>query len=201
MTNSVFSPDEPVGGSFDVEETVRLFSKTHLLKGMFFSRIVNILGSHFGAVSPSLSAPPRLGRYLPFSDYPQADYLRLCVVAASRAYPAWPLREGIRRLSRDDFRVFTDSTLGKIVIAAIGDPHSALLQVPSMYMKVAPADWRIDGEEIDAGAVRVTFSPIIGPWEFQLGQLEGLVLSFGKRPRVRVTELERGAVQFDVRHD
>jgi hypothetical protein len=70
-----------------------------------------------------------------------------------------------------------------------------------MYMKVASANWTITGEEIDKGAVRITFAPVLGPWEFQLGQLEGVVLAFGKTPLVRVEELPKGAVRFEVRHD
>jgi uncharacterized protein (TIGR02265 family) len=201
MLNTVFSPDDPISGTFDVEATARAFTRKHLAKGMFFNRLLSVLGSSFGDLVPSLEAPPRLGKYLPFSDYPQGDYLRLAVAVAERTYPAWSLREGIRRLSRDDFKVFSDSTLGKVLLAVAGDAHAALLNLPSMYMKVATADWKITGEEIDKGAVRITFAPVLGPWEFQLGQLEGLVLAFGKTPSVRVVELPRSAVRFDVRHD
>jgi uncharacterized protein (TIGR02265 family) len=201
MLNTVFSQDDPISGVFDVEATARVFTRAHLVKGMFFNRLLAILGASFGDLVPSLQAPPRLGKYLPFSDYPQGDYLRVASAVALRAYPAWPLREGIRRLSRDDFKVFADSTLGRVLLAVVGDVHAALLNVPSMYMKVASADWKITGEEIDKGAVRITFAPVLGPWEFQLGQLEGVVLAFGKRPSVRVVELPKGAVRFDVRHD
>jgi len=201
MLNSVYSPDDPISGTFDVDATARLFTRAHLVKGMFFNRLLAVLGPSFGDLVPSLAAPPRLGKYLPFSDYPQGDYLRVAVAVAERSYPAWSLREGIRRLSRADFKVFADSTLGKVLLAVAGDVHAALLNVPSTYTKVTSANWTITGEAIDQGAVTITFAPLLGPWEFQLGQLEGVVLAFGKTPSVRVMELPKGAVRFDVRHD
>ena len=201
MLNSVYSPDDPISGTFDVDATARLFTRAHLVKGMFFNRLLAVLGPSFGDLVPSLEAPPRLGKYLPFSDYPQGDYLRVAVAVAERSYPAWSLREGIRRLSRADFKVFADSTLGKVLLAVAGDVHAALINVPSTYTKVTSANWTITGEAIDQGAVTITFAPLLGPWEFQLGQLEGVVLAFGKTPSVRVMELPKGAVRFDVRHD
>lgn len=201
MLNTVITPDDPIAGSFDVEAAVRVFTKAHLVKGMFFNRLAAALGASFSDVVPTLEAPPRLGKYLPFSDYPQGDYLRLAVAAAQKTYATWSLREGIRRLSRDDFRVFAESTFGKVVLAVVGDVHSALLNVPSAYSKVTTADWRITGEPIDASSVRITFEPVLGPWEFQLGQLEGVVLAFGKTPSIRILELPKSAVRFEVRHD
>jgi uncharacterized protein (TIGR02265 family) len=201
MLNSVYSPDDPISGTFDVDATARLFTRAHLVKGMFFNRLLAVLGPSFGDLVPFLEAPPRLGKYLPFSDYPQGDYLRVAVAVAERSYPAWSLREGIRRLSRADFKVFADSTLGKVLLAVAGDVHAALINVPSTYTKVTSANWTITGEAIDQGAVTITFAPLLGPWEFQLGQLEGVVLAFGKTPSVRVMELPKGAVRFDVRHD
>ena len=40
------------------------------------------------------------GRYVPFTDYPQADYIRVSVAAAQKLHPTRSLREALRRLGR-----------------------------------------------------------------------------------------------------
>jgi uncharacterized protein (TIGR02265 family) len=200
MKDTVFTPADLATGSFDAEAVVRSIPRTFQVKGMFFNRLTDLLGPRFASIVPMLQAPPRLGRYVPFADYPQADYLRLSIVAAERLYSSYSLCEGIRRLSRDDFRVFAESNLGKVLLSVIGDAHSALLRAPQIYEKVAPGPWRITGHELDAASVQIRFAPIIGPIEFQLGQLEGMVLSFGQSPRVRVRTEDDGSATFDVHH-
>jgi uncharacterized protein (TIGR02265 family) len=191
---------DPLVGSIDLDAIIREVPPGFQAKGMFFARLANQLGDGFEALLPKLAAPPKLGRYVPFSDYPQGDYMRISAAVAQKLYPSVGLREGFRRLSRDDFGVFASSTLGKIFLAAIGDARSALLKVPAIYQKMAPGSWTVHGEELDASTIRLEFGPHPGAWEFQLGQLEGVVLNFGGTPVTTITTFLDRKIQFDVRY-
>jgi uncharacterized protein (TIGR02265 family) len=166
---------------------------------MFFARLAGQLGDGFAELTPRLSAPPKLGRYVPFTDYPQADYVRLTAATAQKLYPSVALREGLRRLGRDDFNVLATSTIGKVILAAAGDARSVLLKAPFIYDKLSRG-LTVTGEALDEATVRISFSPVYGSWEYTLGQLEGAILNFGGTPVTTVSELPGKTVQFDVKH-
>jgi hypothetical protein len=42
--------------------------------------------------------------------------------------------------------------------------------------------------------------PSYGTWEYQVGQLEGIVVAFGGSPSVTVELLPENHLRFDVRH-
>jgi hypothetical protein len=108
----------------------------------------------------------------------------------------------MRRVAREDVPVFMDSQFGRIVMASVGDSlHKALLAMAETYMKVAPGDWKVIGSELDAQTVRMEFIPLQTAWEYQLGQLEGLVLHFGARSTTTVEVGPHARVTFDVHHD
>jgi len=200
VATSTLTPSILLTGTVDSEVIAAQIPSAYQVKGMFFSRLVGQLGADFAAVEPLLQAPPRFGRYVPFSDYPQADYVRVSGATAQKLYPGTPLREALRRLGRDDFGVFASSTFGKVIMAAVGDARSALRKTPYIYEKMAPGGWTVVGEEVDASTVRIAFAPVYGSWEYMLGQLEGVVLNFGGSPVTTVSELPGRKVQFDVQH-
>jgi uncharacterized protein (TIGR02265 family) len=197
---TTLTPDELLSGTMDAEAIARALPKSYVVKGMFFTRLVAELGSAFAQVERTLEAPPRLGRYVPFNDYPQSDYLRVSTAAAARFYPQVSLREAMRRLGRADYSVFASSTIGKIVLSVVGDARSALLKTGYVFMKMAPGDWVVTSEELDACTVRVEFAPVYGTWEYNLGQLEGVVLNYGGEPVTTISELPRRRIRFDVCH-
>lgn len=200
VTCVAVGPEEPLKGDVDVEAQARDIPPSFVVKGMFFTRLRDKLGDRWAAFEKSLEHPPRLGIFMPFNDYPQADYLRLCGAAAAAAYPNLPLREGLRRLARDDFRVFASSTFGKVVLASVGDVHRALLTVPTVYAKMASGDWQIRGEELGDKAVCVEFSPHYGSWEYKLGQFEGLVMHYRATSRTTISEQAAMALRFEITH-
>ena len=200
MLATAYTLSDQLPGDLDVDATAERIPDSYVVKGMFFSRHVERLGPAFGDVMRGLKRPPAGGRYVGFRDYPQADYFRLSSSVALRAFARLPLREALRRLARDDFAVFASSTFGRVVLAVARDAHRALLTLPSVYSKMAPGDWTITGEELDDRCVRLEFGPQYGSWEYQLGQLEGLVLHYDARPEITISELEENVLRFDVRH-
>jgi uncharacterized protein (TIGR02265 family) len=185
-------------GSVDAEAIAASIPKTFLVKGMFFARLLTQLGPGYAAVEPRLEAAPKLGKYLPFTDYPQTDYVRVSTATAQKLFPGVPLREAMRLLGREDFSVFSASTLGKVILAVVGDARSALLRTPFIYMKMAPGDWVVTSVDLDGKIMRIEFAPVHGTWEYLLGQLEGVVMNYGGEPTTTVRELPGKKIQFDV---
>lgn len=194
--DDVLAPEVPLTGSFDVEETVRAMPETNRVKGMFFSRLSQQLGDGWGEVQCSLDQPPKYGRYVPFTDYPQRDYVRLYTAAAKKRYPTLALCESVRRLARDDINVFAESTVGGVMLAMVGDARSALAKLPLAYGATIRSAMKLEVEHLDE-SVRVTFAPHYGRWEYQLGQLEGVIAAFGNRSRI-VTAEEGTLRRFDI---
>jgi len=187
-------------GSYDVEAEVRTVPQGYEIKGMFFDRLMVVLGSDFGEVQGKLTKPPDRGRYVAFRDYPGGDFVRLVAAAGRKAYPRVGLREAIRRLALDDFKVFSSSMVGKVTLAVVSDARSILRKVPFIYRSLAPGKWDISAEELDPHIVRLEFRPFIGRWEYAVGQFESAVLHFGPRSLIHVSELGNGHVRFDVEH-
>jgi len=196
----VIRSGQPLAGDFDIEQEARSIPGSNVVKGMFFNRMVELIGSGWDSVKPTLVDPPRGARYVTFRDYPQSDYMRVTGAAAKKRHFNVPLREGIRRLARDDFDVFSASTFGRVILAVVGDARAALHRVPYVYSKLAVGDYDIRVEDLDARTVRIEFAPLYGRWEYTVGQFEGIVLHFGYQPTTRVEELPELRLRFDVEH-
>lgn len=192
-------PSTKLTGGIDLEALVAVFPDHYFVKGMFCNRLVDVLGEDFEALRPHLIAPPRGERYLPFKDYPQADYTRIVVATAAKEFPGLDLAEASRRVAREDFATFATSTLGKITLSLVGDPHTALLRMPEAYVLVAPGP-ELSTEERDARTVRLTFVRHHGAVEYMLGQLEGIVMAYGKSPCTTIRRASQFKLIFDVEH-
>ncbi len=193
-------PEVALLGSFDVESRLERVPRTYTLKGMFFSPLLSSLGSQdWDRVRAELVAPPRAGRYLAFADYPQVDYCRLALAAAERLHPDVALPEAARRLARRDFTVFAESRLGKVLIGLAGDLPTVLCALPTLYDKVTRGG-RVSAERLDGGGVRLEYRDYHG-WVdcYTLGTLEGVVMHFGRRPRVQVGLASEVDATYEVR--
>jgi uncharacterized protein (TIGR02265 family) len=193
------TPSTSLTGTFDLEALVAGFPGDHLVKGMFCSRLVDVLGDDYEPLESKLIAPPRGGRYLTFKDYPAADYTRLVVRAAQKQFPELPLSESTRRLARDDIQTFASSTWGKVALTLVSDPRVALTSMPEAHTRAAPGP-ELRVEERDARTVRLIYVGYRGLVEYMLGQLEGVVLMFGRTPTVTIHRAGPDVLNFDVDH-
>jgi uncharacterized protein (TIGR02265 family) len=196
----LIGPRDVLEGDIGAAVRAVVLPANYVVKGMFFSRLKGRLEDCWEEVAPTLLEPPRFGHYVPFTDYPQRDYLTLAILIAERFYTEVGTREGLRRLARDDFGVFSGSTFGRIVLTAVGDVHKALLTMADVYGKMASGDWQVKGTEVDASTVALEWWPMYGSWEYQLGQIEGLVLHYGVDYRIEVSTPRESHFRFEIKH-
>lgn len=186
MPDFQLTPDVPIRLDVDLEWAVSRTGNSYRVKGMFLNPLVKQLGTAWEALSKELDHPPRMGRYLPFKDYPQRDMTRLMYHLGRREFPGVSAFEAFRRLSRNDFGVFAASTLGRVVLSTIRDPIGALLKLPEVYVKVAPGEWTFHAEQVARDQVELRFGPAPGIWSAQLGQVEAIVQHFQAEPEVAI---------------
>jgi uncharacterized protein (TIGR02265 family) len=199
MFDRPLSPHQALERAIDVDALVKAIPTSYTVKGMFISRYLGILGGDYARLEPRLAAPPRGGRFVPFKDYPQADYTRIVAAAAKKRFPEFALSEAVRRVAREDLATFSESMFGKIVLAVIGDAHTTLLRVPAAYHRIAPGP-NVHAEDLDSRTTRLTFEGLYGFVEYQLGQIEGIVMSFDRPPVVTIHALATAMFTFDVTH-
>jgi uncharacterized protein (TIGR02265 family) len=200
MTTNIgtYGPADALEGDLDIAAAAASIPDGFFAKGMFHSRLKSKVGTGWSELEPQLQAAPRLGHYVPFNDYPLGDFFRLAGAAAARVHPRIGMREALRRIAREDFEVLTASTFGRVVLSAAGDARRALLATPTLYLKMVRGDWDCCVAATAPQAVRIDFIRNHGPWEYQLGQVEGLIMSYENTPRITVSLPEPLHVRFDV---
>jgi uncharacterized protein (TIGR02265 family) len=164
---------------------------------MFFARLAERLRDRWSEVERTLDKPPRLGRYVPFMDYPSRDHVRLVHAAARKSYPQLPSREAHRRLGRLALEDFRTSRVGSVFLAMLGGARQALVQFPTGWKLSVRNTAGVTAEETREGVVlRFVNGAVIEP-EYLLGTIEAVVRHFGAQPRIKVT-IEGSATTYDV---
>lgn len=199
MDTFVVRGGQSLQNDFDAEERFAKFPTDFTLKGLFFPRLVLMLGDGWSKLEPTLLAPPRFGKYFPFSDYPQVDYSRLTYAVAKKCFPRLPLREAARRVARRDFEVFADSRVGGVMLSMLGGVDSALLKFPQM-MGIVLSGGSCKGTRIDDRTVRLEWDNFLGWLDcYSIGTIEGIVSHFGHAATIEVRMQKYGYATYDVR--
>ncbi len=170
-----------------LEERIACVDPAQTVKGMFFDDLVKALGADFPALAPTLVAPPKTGRYLPFSSYPIRDHGVLTYPVARKLHPGLPAREGMRRVHRGNLHAFGRTTVGKVLIAMTGDVKSGFARLEEAF-RVSRVAGEIHVLPIEERAVQVRFVGA-SPWVdcSELGTIEGMGTFYGKTFRVEAT--------------
>lgn len=186
--------DQALGGEIDLASLVADTPATFSVKGMFLSGMAAELDERVRQeVLETLSVRPRLGRHLPFTDYPVHDFQRFLHAVARTRYGGVGTREGFRRAGRKTFPTFAASTIGKVFLTTTDDAQSALLRYPEAYRLTAKGGF-VRAEAKGSSGLVVRWDDYRGSSEFALGLLEGVVLAFGGFPKAHViVESIRGA--------
>jgi uncharacterized protein (TIGR02265 family) len=184
-------------GDVDFEACVRNFPEAYTLKGLFFARLVDSLADDWPRLHRTLRSPPAEGRYIALADYPQADYAALAGHVARRQFPYVCLREGLRRVARQDFNAFTRTAVGQAFLAVLGDATSTFMTYPVIYPLVM--NGASTRSTLIQDGVRMEINGYVGEVSYPLGTYEGFVYAFGHTPRVTVEVHSSEYSVFDVR--
>lgn len=169
------------------------------VKGMFFRRLADMLGSEYEPLSGTLDAPVKDGKYVAFREYPQRDYARMIAATSRKRFPFLSGSEALRHVAREDFKIFAESIIGRVIISVTGDARAALMRVPDAYKAIVPAA-TVRALDVDPHMVRLSFEPLMGFLGYTLGQLEGVVLAFEGAPLTTIRAIKGGGHTFDVVH-
>jgi uncharacterized protein (TIGR02265 family) len=187
--------DAPLRGTIDPEQRVAQAVKAVTVKGMFLAPHADAIGDRWPEVARKLLNPPRDGRYVPFNDYPLADYYRVVFAGAAQAFPALPLPEACRQASRHHMQAFAASTVGRVMLAMISDAHGALLALPNMFARGSSGI--VVKAQAEGAGVRVEMQNIGGVQDCSaIGTLEGCVLYYGGKPTLDVDLVARNRAVY-----
>ena len=178
----------PLLGHVDAEERFMRFPASHLMKGMFFSRMIALGGPEaYAQIEPRMTKRPQLGRYLPFSDYPQVDFSRLAHHVAITRYPGTDVVEAMRRLAREDVRTFAKSVIGSVMLALVGsDLKAALLKLPDMYAASLKGGV-VRATERATNVIELAYSDFYGWLDcYPIGHIEGLAAHCERQCEIEV---------------
>lgn len=180
--------DVPLVGDVDAEERFERFPPGYTTKGMFFSRLLALGGEDtYAQMESRLAKRPQLGRYLPFSDYPQVDFSRLAHHVALARFPDQDVVEAMRRLAREDLRAFAASALGSVMFALVGsDPKVALLKLPDMYAASLKGG-SVRAKELGPGVIELSYTDFYGWLDcYPIGHIEGLAMHCDRSCEIEV---------------
>lgn len=167
-------------------ERVAATDAAQTVKGMFFDDLVRVLGDSLGSHDAELLAPPRGGRYVPFSSYPLRDHAVLAYHAARKLHPDLSMREGLRRMHRGNLDALRRTTVGRVLTALAGDVKSGFARLEEAFaLSRVSGTLRVQVIEDRAIEVRIEAA---NPWIdcSDLGTLEGMGSFFGKTFRTEV---------------
>jgi uncharacterized protein (TIGR02265 family) len=189
-------PSVPFLGDLDVESHACAMPPSYRVRGVFFARCVGDLGRDALARLP-LAEPTSEGRYLPFTEYPTSDYMRVFGAAAALVHPAADAREAWRRYAREEVVGFSRTMLGGVTLGLMSDPTAALVRYPEVFRVLARGP-SATATMLDERAVAIEIRDAFAPIEYTVGVLEGIVLLFKRHPRIEVESLDE-VLRFDVR--
>lgn len=178
-------------GDIDIEAMIRLVPPKHLIKGAFLAKYAAAAGPELDKLQTTLVAPPRGGRYLPFTDYPFVDYLRLSDVAARRKYKHASPREAHRLLARSVYQTFSETTLGKVVGTFATGPAPVMLKYEDVYNRMLVGA-RVTVRQRGDHHVEAEFINYYSTVEAIVGVFEGMVLAHHGTPCIAVTVGDQG---------
>ena len=195
--------DAPV----DLEAHLRLLPPDATNRGMFFNDLVRQVQraapgtdiAELGGVAPR--------RYLPFLEYPYADFLRLVYAAAKVVRPGGPVGEGLRQLGRTTYATLLESHAGRVLFAVLGIDFEQICRHAPKGYRLAVSFAQVTSTQLGPQHFVVGFRGLPGFLEtFQVGVVEGAAMHCNvacsnrgrhARPRERLAEhhLEAGTMR------
>lgn len=191
------TPAVVLTGDAPLAEGLARIGDDYTRKGFFFRKLVRALGDRFAEVKHELEAPPALGTYLPFVDYPSRDYFRLIDATARVRFPSLSMAEAHRRFGREELGAFLELVVARVSFTAFDDPMAVFTAYSEISRRVMSRPHGV-ARKVGERHAQVEYRDPVGSVPYGIGVFEGVVLAFKLHPRVSVTQ-EPSLLRYDVR--
>ena len=175
--------DAPV----DLEAHLSRLHPRATVKGLFFADLIATVAGRVPGLDVTAHAglPPR--RYLPFFDYPCADWLRLKIAAAEVLHPRASRGAALRKLGRMAFPAFMQSRAGRLMFElAAPRLEDALSRAPQAYAVISNAG-TVEYVRPAPRVADIVFMGFPGFLEsYQVGIVEGVCAHYAVQPRIEI---------------
>lgn len=182
-----------------LEEHLRLLPAGATCKGLFFRGTLERVRLAVPRFEASAAAGIEERRYIPFFDYPYADYLKLNLVCARAIFPAVSTAEGLRRLGATAYDSLLESQVGRVLLGAFGRDFERVVMAGGRGYAVSLSFGKVDVERVTARHVRYRFHDTPAFLDtFQVGVVDGGMRACGVTGEIRVTSKDPGNALFDI---
>ena len=199
-TTAPFSrPD--FGAPIDVEAYLRACPASATTRGTFFQFVVESVEKEKRKVPDALFEGIASRRWVSWSSYPVADFMRLAINAAGIVHTGLPLGEGLRRIGWMAYPSFAATMAGRVVIYAFGEDLEALMMAVPRAYSVSISNATVTSHRSGASHWRVGMRDVYNFVDtYQLGVIEGAVRARGFTPQLQIRKGARKCdADFDVR--
>jgi uncharacterized protein (TIGR02265 family) len=168
-------------------------------KGMFFARCLSLAKDH-DEDELLRAAGIEVRRFVPFADYPWAQFVRLSIVVADAIGNGRTVM-GLREIGRALFLEFADSLVGHVTFGVLRNNADRVIGLGAKAWNMAGIPGRVHGESVGDRHYRYHF--VEYPAEFTesiaIGVLEGALISCGEAPRLTFARANPMNSVIDIR--
>ncbi|MFO0605423.1 MAG: DUF2378 family protein [Polyangiales bacterium] len=184
----------------ELDAQLALLPRRATCKGMFFTDPL----ARAGRVAPTVDVFARAGvaprRYLPFVDYPHAEWMRIANAAAAVIAPGGRVGDGLRELGHHAYDAIFENPIGKVLFGPLGFDLERVFEHAGTGYRLGLGFGAVRAERVAAQHWRVRFTDFPSFIEtYNVGVIEGAVRRYGYTPRVRARLDDPSRGVLDVR--
>jgi uncharacterized protein (TIGR02265 family) len=183
----------------DLEAHLALVPRGATNRGIFLQEFVH----RVRAVAPEVDLAALAGierrRYLPFLQYPYADFLRLAYAAARVLFPRTPIGEGLRRLGHGTYDTLLDSQAGRAIFSALGIDFEQICRNAGTAYRMALNFGKMTPTQVGPKHFRIVYDEQPSFLEtLQVGVIEGAARHCYVTPRIQIELRDLAHATIDV---
>jgi uncharacterized protein (TIGR02265 family) len=166
-------------------------------KGMFFNRALRLVDDDDELLR---AAGISETRFVPFSDYPWMDFVRLCATIGDRLHPG-RRAAGIRQVGRTLYGEFADSLVGRVTFGLLRSNADRVIGAGPKAWNVSGIPGEVVGESIGDCHYRHHFVgyPAEIAETLGVGVIEGALAECGETARVLFGQADPMHAVLDIR--
>lgn len=171
----------------ELEAQIALLPPRATCKGMFFVDPIERARRRDPGADVLRAAGLAGKRYLPFLDYPHAEWMRVTHAAAAVVSPTGHVGDGLRELGRHAYDVIFANPLGKLLFGPFGFDLERVFAHAGLGYRLGLSFGTVRSERVGPQHYRVVFRDFPSFLEtFNVGVLEGSAAHYGDAATVRV---------------